>query len=117
MSSPAHRIVELCRTLRCQTATEKVLQDALEVVLRANFSTLRREVKLSEGSTIDFLVDALGVEVKVDGSRMGVIRQIQRYLEHESVDGLVLITTRRQHLLIPKQLRGKSVDIAWLSPF
>jgi hypothetical protein len=104
-------------TLRCQTAKEKTLQDALGPMLRASFSTVRREVKLSPRETIDFLVGDVGIETKVDGSWTAVTRQILRYLEHDAVKSLVLVTTKRQHLQVPSVLLGKSVLVAWLSPF
>lgn len=82
-------------------------------------STVEREKRLSDKDVVDFLVDGdIVIEVKVDGSPMGVTRQLQRYLEHPVVNHLILVTTRRKHLsAIPGTLRGKRVDVAWLSPF
>jgi hypothetical protein len=115
----ASEIVTLCQGLRCQTATEKDLQDALEPLLRRACSILEREKALSPKDVVDFLVDEkLVVEVKVDGSPMAVTRQLMRYAEHESVHAIVLVTTRKQHVRqVPETLRGKPVDVAYLSPF
>lgn len=117
MSDTVTRIIELCRTLRCQTAVEKALQDALEPLLMANFSIVEREVRLGPGDVVDFLVEgSVAVEVKVDGSPMAVTRQLHRYAEHDQVRELVLVTTRAKHRSVTPTLRGKPVAVAWLCP-
>lgn len=118
MMETVDRILELCRTIRCQTATERELQDALEVLLRENFSSVTREAQLGPKDIVDFLVDdAVAVEVKVDQSPMAVTRQLQRYAAHEKVQSLVLVTTRAKHKSVQRSLRKKPVRVAWLAPF
>lgn len=56
-----------------------------------------REVAIDERSRIDFLVSAVGIEVKVDGASTAVLRQLARYVEHPRIRGLVLATTRARH--------------------
>lgn len=112
------RIRALCQNLRTQTSTEKVLQDALEPLLQKTFSSVIREARLDETDVVDFLIEGtVALEVKVDGSPMAVTRQMMRYLDHDGVKRLVLVTTRRKHVVdVPGTLRGKPVDVAWLSP-
>jgi hypothetical protein len=117
MTETVDRILELCRTIRCQTATERELQDALEVLLRANFPSVTREAQLGPKDIVDFLVDDVAVEVKVDGSPMAVTRQLQRYAQHERVQSLVLVTTRAKHRSVAGELQKKPVRVAWLAPF
>lgn len=113
----ADRILELCRTLRPQTTSEKALQDALEPLIRASFpSGMTREAILGPGDVVDFLVEDVAVEVKVDGSPMEVTRQLHRYAGHDAVAALVLVTTRAKHRGLPPTLRGKPVAVAWLCP-
>lgn len=112
------RILALCRTLRPRTANEKVLQDALEPLFRESFSTVDREAKLDPKSVVDFLVEeTVAVEVKVDGSPLPVMRQLQRYAKSDRVEQIVLVTTRRKLMAVAPRLRGKPIHIAWLSPF
>ena len=111
------RILQLCRTLRCQTAQEKVLQDALEPLLRAEFQDVEREARLSQADVLDFLVAGrIVVEVKMDQSPMTVTRQLRRYAEHPKVTHIVLVTTRAKHRSVPLELAGKPVFVAWLQP-
>lgn len=116
MSPTTARILELCRTLRPQTTSEKALQDALEPLIRESFPSVTREAVLGPKDVVDFLVEGVAVEVKVDGSPMAVTRQLHRYAEHDQVRELVLVTTRAKHRSIPPTLRGKPVAVAWLCP-
>jgi hypothetical protein len=118
MATPTE-ILALCQRLRCQTSDEKQIQDALEPMLREICSTVEREKRLSDADVVDFLVENhIAIEVKTEGSWMAVTRQLQRYMEHPSVHRLILVTTRRKHVAsVPGTLRGKPVDVAWLSPF
>lgn len=50
-----------------------------------------REAKLSEKDRIDFKVGPIGIECKVKGDRSEVYRQVQRYLEHDTLTALVLV--------------------------
>lgn len=112
------RICELCQTLRFRGSREKDLQEALEGLLRANFSGVLREAQLEPGSIVDFLVsDVVAVEVKLDGSPMDVTRQLQRYAKNARVEAVVLVTTRAKHRAVPTALREKPVRVVWLSPF
>jgi hypothetical protein len=76
-----------------------------------------REAELGPKDRVDFLVGRVAVEIKVDGSSMEVTRQLRRYLEHEKVDSLMLITTKRKHLTVPLTLAGKPIQAIWISPF
>lgn len=68
------------------------------------------EVELSKADRIDFLVEDVGVELKVQGSPASVIRQLDRYAGSDRVRGLLLVTTsRRLARAMPKDLRGKRV--------
>lgn len=116
MMSTSERILELCQRLGCQTTDEKTLQDALEIVLRENFTSVERECRLSPRDVVDFLVETVAVEVKVDGSATEVTRQLQRYAEHDQVTEIVLVTSRSKHRTIPLSLRKKPVAVAWLCP-
>jgi hypothetical protein len=72
------------------------------------------EAWLDKQSRIDFLtVDGVGIEVKVAGSQMGVMSQLQRYADHDRVKGLVLVTTKADHERVP--LYGYGVPVGLCS--
>lgn len=98
---------------------EYVVQDAIEKLLRDRALDYRREHVLSVGDRIDFLVGDVGVEVKIDGGKGAVLRQLFRYAVHPGIAGLVLVTTRAKHLqgLPPTIFKKPVVGVyvaAWL---
>lgn len=111
------RICTLCQQLTFRGTNEQELQDGLELLFKAHFSDVTREASLSNHDRVDFLVEDVGIEVKVEGSPMQVMRQLRRYLEYEEVSEVVLVTTLRKHQEMPTLLGGKPVHVVWLSPF
>lgn len=97
--------------------TEKELQDAIEAYLVQNKIPYQRELQLSEADRPDFMIDSIAVEVKIQGSKGQIFRQIERYTKHESVTGLLLITNKAMGL--PYVVNGVEckilrVGMAWL---
>ncbi|MEE3755241.1 hypothetical protein [Mycobacterium intracellulare] len=78
--------------------SEIELQEAIWGVLQSRF-VAERERALSRRDRPDFMVDVDGVavalEVKVAGARNAVLRQLGRYAEHDTVDAIVLASSRR----------------------
>lgn len=100
------------RVYRYDASAEAVLQEGIERALRDGSVGAEREVVLSPGNRIDFLAaGGIGIEVKVDGGRNEVLRQLLRYAEHDSIQALVLFTTRSRHLSMPDVLRGKPLRV------
>ncbi len=56
----------------------------------------------------------IGVEVKTQGALNAVIRQLHRYAHYPEVTELVLLTTRRRHGQVPRELNGKRVHVIFL---
>jgi hypothetical protein len=95
--------------------TEDDLQQALEAALAASGFTATREVRLSDGrSRIDLLVGRVGIEVKTDGGRNDVVRQLTRYAHCPELDELVLVTTRTKHHHMPVEVAGKPLHLVSL---
>jgi molybdopterin-biosynthesis enzyme MoeA-like protein len=111
------RIARLCQTLRFQGDRECELQDALEDIFRSASLKAKREMELTPQNRIDFLIERIGVEVKVDGSTMAVTRQLLRYAESDLIDQLLLVTTKAKHRAIRPMLGQKPVRVVWLMPF
>lgn len=92
-------------------ADETQLQAGLEEAMcRAGYQPVR-EVALGGAGRIDFLVDRVGVEVKVAGEVGAVHRQLVRYAARREVDELLLVTTRRVHTRLPGTIGGKACRV------
>ena len=90
---------------------EARLQEEIAALLTVEGFTYEREVRLTTTDRIDFMVGGIGIEVKVQGSALAVMRQLLRYAEHERVSELILFTTRAQ-IVVPSELGGKPVHTA-----
>lgn len=93
-------------------STEAELQDGIRETLLSRFDHVQSEVVLSRRDRPDFVVDVAGaviaIEVKVAGARNEILRQLGRYAEHDTVDGLVLASARRTLLwALPESIHGK----------
>lgn len=115
--APAERLLDLATVLRghrYRYGRETELHEALAEVLRRAGYGFEREVRLAPGDRIDLLVGDLGVEVKIKGGPSGVAEQLDRYLTHERVAGLLLVTDRVQLARIAPSLRGKPFRVVTL---
>jgi len=74
------------------------------------------EYKLGPRDRLDFLVreSGIGIEVKVNGGRNALLRQLQRYMQHDAVRGLIVVTNRARLLDMPAELSGKPIAVASL---
>jgi hypothetical protein len=63
----------------------------------------------------DFMIGTLLVELKRDGSAAALERQLRRYAVHDEVGGIVVVTNRARHRVIPREISGKPVRVAWIS--
>jgi hypothetical protein len=116
--STFERVDRALRTHRFRFGNERELQAGIERVLRDDGLTVTREARIEAG-TIDFVVTsngaALGIEVKVAGSRAAVTRQLHRYLQSDRIGALLLVTTRASLRNLPPQISGKRVFVHHLT--
>ena len=114
-------ILAVCQLLnkhRLDTHNEKVLQAQIEKIFKGENIPYEREVRLSERSIIDFIIDKeIGIEVKIKGSAKDIFRQLERYLEFDDVKALVLVTSKA--IRLPKSVKGKftyviNLGMSWL---
>jgi len=105
-------IVTHLRTLRLPVGNEQALQDAVFVELQKLGVEFVREHRFNAADRVDFFTAAgLAIELKVDGTRNAVLRQLIRYAEHDCVKSLLLITTRSKHLGMPATLQAKPLAV------
>ena len=117
--TPLERAAAVCTLLgsfRFAAFDEATLQRLIADVLIVAGYKFEREKRLSRKDRLDFLLDdGVAVEIKIDGSLTGVMRQLSRYAEHERVLAIVLVTTRAtQALRIPSEFSGKPVRVVLL---
>lgn len=103
------------RGTRFRYVNEDDLQRGLAMVFQTAGIKHEREVILSPQCRIDFMVDGeLGIEVKIDGSVSDLGYQVLRYLQHDSVKGVVVVTTRSGHRDLPPTLNDKPIWVVYL---
>ncbi len=96
---------------RLTLSNEKILQRELSLAFDDASLEYKQEVKLGELGIVDFMFDSLAVEVKIKGqaSTMSIYRQIERYSESESVDSILIITSKTMSL--PSTINNKPIYI------
>lgn len=82
-------------------ANEYQVQDAIHLALiRDGHRNIQSEFQLSPRDRIDFLIDRVGIEVKVAGHATKVAEQLRRYAGYGCMSELVLVTTKSRHTTI-----------------
>lgn len=108
----ARVMVRLIESLRLPLSDEKALQAALEPHLLRHCGLTLREHHLGDRDIIDFLVEDVGLEIKIKGQRRAIYRQCERYCRHDTVQALVLATNAAMGM--PATIAGKPVFVASL---
>lgn len=114
---PINHIVGLLTSYRLRWGSEATLHESVEEVLLKNEVQFQREVILSSEDRIDFFLprNGIGIECKVDGSKAVVSRQLVRYACSTQVSGLILITSKRSHIVDRSQLMNKPFHQIWIA--
>lgn len=113
-------IVKFLKTQRIPLENEKVLQAEIAQALIARFPAemIEREQYLDPENVIDILVDgAIGIEIKIKGSKRDIHRQCARYCAFARIQVLILVTN--VSLGFPEEINGKPCYVvklgrAWL---
>jgi hypothetical protein len=111
-------IIDLIRGAKIDLSNEKRAQADMEQLLTRAGIPFDREVRLSESDIVDFMVDGIGIELKLRGARKkDVYRQLCRYARHPRVVALLLASNLSMGL--PAQIEGKDAYFvklgeAWL---
>lgn len=100
----ADNICTCLRGHRFPLHNEEALKIEMFAALKQMFSCIK-EHTLDKKSRIDFMVEGVGIEVKIKGSSLGILKQCERYCEFEEVKALILVTNRSMGF--PKTLNGK----------
>lgn len=99
------------RARRYTYAQETDLHLGIEAALREAGYSPTPEVRLAPRDRIDFVVDRVGIEVKIKGPRDTLHRQLLRYAESALLDELLVVTTCRGHRGLPTEVGGKPLTV------
>jgi len=107
-------IAELIGGYRFSYTSEVQLHAHIAAVLTDARFGFEQEVTMASRDRINFLIDGVGIEVKIQGSYATVLAQLQRYAASPRVDALLLVTTIATHLAMPVQIGGKPLRVCSL---
>lgn len=108
-------ILEVLRSARFRWTNEEDVQIGIAELLNGVGVEFKREARLGVRDRIDFLAaEGVGIEVKVAGTVSDLGMQALRYVAHERVKALVVVTTRARHTFLPPTLQGKPVHVVHL---
>lgn len=112
-------VTELLNGVPFPINNEIATQNAIEALFINKGVSFLREESLDRNSRPDFLIGPVVVEVKIKGDRKAIIKQCLRYLQFDSVTGIILISSKTvanfADLIPPgKQLRIVNISKAWL---
>lgn len=93
MEAKVARIIGCIRRCQIDLSNEKMAQLDLSILFSHEKIAFEREVRLSKSDIIDFMVDHVGIEVKLHGAnKKSVYRQLVRYASHEEIECLILVS-------------------------
>lgn len=92
---------------------EADLQVGIKEVFETLESPFQSECILSKEDRIDFYwpETMIGVEVKIKHSLSALTRQVHRYVQHESIRGILIVSAKARLNQIPQMINGKPVLI------
>lgn len=108
----AAELIRFIERRRFQLGQEVSTQDQMAEAFRAAGLPARAEVRLSARDRIDFVIGRIGLEVKVQGGKRAILRQIERYAESDELDEIVLVTNVAMGM--PAAINGKRIHVASL---
>ena len=112
----SHEIQARLRMYRFDLSSEDKTQQGIAAALTIAGIAFQREVPLTKKDRLDFLIDGIALEVKLEGGRAALLRQLLRYAEHPEVRELMVFTSRRRLTLLPPLISGKSLTVCYVFP-
>jgi hypothetical protein len=96
---------------RFNFSNEKELQAGIKKAFDTIDGVFIAEHRLSNEDIVDFFwpEKKIAVEVKIDHSLSALTRQIHRYAQHESVLGILVVTSKMRLTGLPEEINHKYV--------
>ena len=114
------QIQKLLSGQRFDLQDEKKLQWQLSNLFAGSGISFKREHHIDGDNIIDFFIEGgIGIEVKIrtNYGKKAIFKQCERYLQFDSIQSLVLVTSRSMGF--PEEINGKpchviNISKAWL---
>lgn len=105
------RITALLSKYRFNFTNEKELQAGMAIAFRKLEEPFEAEYRLSDQDIVDFYWPnkKVGLEAKIDHSLSDLIRQVHRYCQHESILGILVVTSKARLANLPEEMSNKPI--------
>lgn len=113
MSTKMFDLLHVLSSIRAPLTDEKLTQEEIARQLDIAGVAYDREVRLCERDIVDFLIEKTAIEVKIKGSGSAILRQLDRYSRHDSINHIVLMTSKS--IIAPRTLNDKPLTVISLS--
>lgn len=96
---------------RFNFSNEKDLQAGMRRVFETLGEEFSAEHHLSDDDIVDFYFPnkKVGIEAKIDHSLSDLTRQIHRYVQHESILGILVVTSKTRLANLPEEMNNKPI--------
>ena len=96
---------------RFNFSNEKDLQAGMGKVFASIGEEFVAEYHLSDEDIVDFYFPTkkIGVEAKIDHSLSDLTRQLFRYAQHESILGILVVTSKARLANLPEEMNHKPI--------
>ena len=96
---------------RFNFSNEKDLQAGMRKVFDSMGEEFTYEHRLSDEDIVDFYFvgKKVGVEAKIDHSLSDLTRQLFRYAQHESILGILVVTSKARLANLPEEMNHKPI--------
>jgi hypothetical protein len=110
-------IFDCLKYRRLSLTNEKKTQSEIAEAFDECGIPYEREFRLDNHNIIDFIVDDIGIEIKIKSPRMKLLRQVERYAEFDAISCIILAINVATGF--PPEINGKPVFVlnlakAWL---
>lgn len=108
------KVAQVLRLFTPRTGPEYILAEDVRMALTAAGISFQSEVKLQTGR-VDLRVEATAIELKVKGTAASVLKQLQRYTQDTTVEGIILVTSSRKlAVTMPTRIGKKPLMVIYL---
>lgn len=106
-------VIRIIRARPFVLSDEKRVQADIGLALDEAGIAYEREVALSGRDIVDFMFpEGIAMEIKLSMAKRAIYRQCERYCEHSSVKGLILVSATAMGF--PEEIKGKPCWVASL---
>jgi hypothetical protein len=105
------QLASLLAKYRFNFVTEKDLQAGMAKAFARLDEPFEREYRLSDEDIVDFYwpKKRVGLEAKIDHSLSDLTRQLFRYCQHESILGILVVTSKARLANLPEEMSNKPI--------